>query len=83
MNEYNNLMETFNELNIKDKRTEINEELKELLDVCGMLLNEKGITDMQLSHPNMNETLETEDDFLNSTYAYLMSVKENLGRYFN
>jgi hypothetical protein len=83
MNEFNKLVETFDKLNIKDKRTQINEELKELLAICTMLINEKGITDMPLLHENMNDKLELEDDFLNSTYSYIISIKENIGRYFN
>lgn len=82
MNEFNKLVETFDKLNIKDKRTQINEELKELLAVCTMLINEKGIADMPLLHENMNDELELEDDFLNSTYSYIISIKENIGRYF-
>ena len=84
MTEYNDLMEKFNDLNIKDKRNEISEELKELLAICNVLLEEKGLKDNSLLHSFMNDHESgTETDFLNSTYAYLISIKENIGKYFN
>lgn len=84
MTEYNNLIEKYRCLNIKDKREEIIEELKELLVICSILMKEKGIVDIPLLDPNMNDS-ETgiEDNFLDSTYAYLISIKENIGKYFN
>ena len=84
MTEYNNLIEKYRCLNIKDKREEIIEELKELLVICSILMKEKGIVDIPLLHPNMNDSeIGIEDNFLDSTYAYLISIKENIGKYFN
>ena len=62
----------------------ISEELKELLAICNVLLEEKGLKDNSLLHSFMNDHESgTETDFLNSTYAYLISIKENIGKYFN
>ncbi len=83
MNEYNNLIEEFDNLNIMDKRDEIIAEIKELFSVFHIMLLERGIADTPLIHPDMNDDGNgTEDDFLNSTYAYLISLKENIGKYF-
>ena len=84
MKEYNNLIEAYEKLNIKDKRKEITEEIKELLAVFCLLSLEKGITEHPLLHSNMNDNeMGTEEDFLNSTYSYLISIKEMIGRYFD
>lgn len=84
MKEYNNLIETFEKLNKKNKRDEITEELKELLAVFCLISLDKKNTENPLLHSNMNDNENgTEDDFLNSTYSYLISIKEMIGRYFN
>ena len=83
MNEYNELIEAFSHLNIKDKREQVNEELRELFAVCHLLMIDKGIDEAPLLHSDMNDNKGTEHDFLNSTYSYLISIKENIGKYFD
>ena len=83
MEEYYNLLDAFDKLDIEDKRAEITEELRELLAVFCLFMMEKDIVDTPLLHSDMNDYEEgTEHGFLNSTYAYLISIKENIGKYF-
>ena len=79
MEEYNELIEAFGRLNSNTKRDEILYEVQELFALFHSLT---GGSDTLL-HTDMNE-YETglgEEEFLNSVYAYLISTKENIGRY--
>lgn len=83
MQEYNELINSFCDLKVEDKRNEVMKELQELMVLFQSLCISKQIKDSMLLHPEMNdykkETGETE--FLNSAYAYLISTKELVGKY--
>ena len=83
MKEYSELINSFCKLEKEIKKDEINSELQELLSVLHMLCIEKGIDSSMLLHHEMNDykTENIEDDFLNSVYSYVISIKESLGRY--
>ncbi len=83
MKEYSELINSFCKLEKEIKKDEINSELQELLSVLHMLCIEKGIDSSMLLHHEMNDykTENNEDDFLNSVYSYVISIKESLGRY--
>lgn len=83
MKEYSELINSFCKLEKEIKKDEINSELQELLSVLHMLCIEKGIDNSMLLHHEMNDykTENNEDDFLNSVYSYVISIKESLGRY--
>ena len=83
MREYNEVINSFCKLNTDIKKTEINSELQELLSVLHMLCLEKGLDSSMLLHHEMNDfkNENNEDDFLNSVYSYVISIKESLGRY--
>lgn len=79
MEEYNELIEAFTKLQPSTKRDEIMYEVQELFALFHSLT---GGSDTLLS-TEMNDYINGlgEDEFLNSVYAYLVSTKENIGRY--
>lgn len=83
MKEYSDLINTFCKLEKNIKQEEINTELQELLSVLHMLCMEKGLNSSILLHSEMNDFRKdnSDDEFLNSVYSYILSIKESLGRY--
>ena len=83
MKEYSELINSFCKLEKEIKKDEINSEIQELLSVLHMLFIEKGIDSSMLLNHEMNDykTENNDDDFLNSVYSYVISIKESLGRY--
>lgn len=79
MEEYNELIEAFCKLDANTKRDEILYEVQELFALFYSLT---GGSDTLL-HREMSEYESglSEDEFLNSIYAYLISTKENIGKY--
>lgn len=79
MEEYNELIESFTKLQPSTKRDEIMYEVQELFALFHSLT---GGSDTLL-HTEMNDYIKGlgEDEFLNSVYAYLISAKENIGKY--
>ena len=84
MQEYKNLIDTFNELQEYDKRKEIMHEMQELLTMFQTLNMNKGNKTNLLLHPAMNNYKKenNEDEFLSAIYSYIISTKELVGQYF-
>ena len=81
MGEYNELIESFSKLDNDIKRDEIMYEVQELFALFHSLT---GGTDTLLTgEMNEYDTGLGEEEFLNSIYAYLISTKENIGKYLN
>lgn len=86
MEEYKGLIDAFCNLNKSRKKAEIRDELQELLMFFQKLCKEKGVNDKMLLHLEMkklNDENVSEEDFLNGIYAYIISLKENIGKYLN
>lgn len=86
MNEYRELINSFCELQKDKKKNEIRDELQEILMLFHKLCKEKNINSNILVHEEMKKLQEgyvSEDEFLNAIYAYIISIKENIGMYFS
>lgn len=85
MKEYNEVVDAFCGLTKETKQKEIKKELQELLTVLHALCIEKDTSSNLLLHEEMNdyEKNNSDDEFLNSVYSYILSVKESLGKYFS
>ncbi len=79
MEEYYELVESFSKLNSETKRDEIMYEVQELFALFHALSG--GNDTLYTNEMTEYETGLGEDEFLNSIYAYLISTKENIGRY--
>lgn len=79
MEEYNELIESFSRLDSDVKRDEIMCEVQELFALFHSLTG--GTDTLFTGDMNEYETGLGEDEFLNSLYAYIISTKENIGRY--
>lgn len=79
MEEYNELIESFGRLECSNKRDEIMYEVQELFALFHSLTG--GNDTLFTGEMNEYETGLGEDEFLNSVYAYLISTKENIGKY--
>ena len=79
MEEYNELIESFSRLDSDVKRDEIMYEVQELFALFHSLTG--GRDTLFTGDMNEYETGLGEEEFLNSIYAYLISTKENIGRY--
>lgn len=79
MEEYNELVEAFSRLDSNTKRDEIMYEVQELFALFHTLTG--GNDTLFTSEMNDYETGLGEEEFLNSIYAYLVSTKENIGKY--
>ena len=79
MEEYNELVEAFTKLSSNTKRDEILYEVQELFALFHSLTG--GNDTLFTGEMNEYETGLGEDEFLNSLYAYLISTKENIGKY--
>lgn len=84
MQEYKNLIDTFNGLQEYDKRKEIIHEMQELLTMFQTLNMNKGNKTNLLLHQAMNNYKKenNEDEFLSAIYSYIISTKELVGQYF-
>lgn len=79
MEEYNELIESFSKLDNDIKRDEIMYEVQELFALFHSLTG--GNDTLFTGEMNEYDTGLGEDEFLNSLYAYLISTKENIGKY--
>ena len=79
MEEYNELIESFSKLDNDIKRVEIMYEVQELFALFHSLTG--GNDTLFTGEMNEYDTGLGEDEFLNSLYAYLISTKENIGKY--
>ncbi len=79
MEEYNELVEAFTKLSSNTKRDEILYEVQELFALFHTLTG--GNETLLATEMNEYESGLGEEEFLNSIYAYLISTKENIGRY--
>ena len=79
MEEYNELIESFGRLDSNTKRDEIMYEVQELFALFHSLTG--GNETLFTGEMNEYDTGLGEEEFLNSIYAYLISTKENIGRY--
>lgn len=79
MEEYNELIDSFSRLDSKIKRDEIMYEVQELFALFHSLTG--GNETLLAGEMNEYDTGLGEEEFLNSIYAYLISTKENIGRY--
>lgn len=79
MEEYNELIDSFSRLDSKIKRDEIMYEVQELFALFHLLTG--GNETLFTGEMNEYDTGLGEEEFLNSIYAYLISTKENIGRY--
>ena len=79
MEEYNELIDSFSRLDSKIKRDEIMYEVQELFALFHSLTG--GNETLFTGEMNEYDTGLGEEEFLNSIYAYLISTKENIGKY--
>ena len=82
---YNNLIENFSELNKSIKQKEILNEIQETLMLFHSLSKQKDENDRILVHEKMellNKDNMIESEFLDGLYAYIISMKESIGKYF-
>lgn len=79
MEEYNELIESFSRLDNDIKRDEIMYEVQELFALFHSLTG--GNDTLFTGEMNEYDTGLGEEEFLNSLYAYLISTKENIGKY--
>ena len=79
MEEYNELIDSFSRLDSNIKRDEIMYEVQELFALFHSLTG--GNETLFTGEMNEYDTGLGEEEFLNSIYAYLISTKENIGRY--
>lgn len=79
MEEYNELIESFSRLDNNIKRDEIMYEVQELFALFHSLTG--GNDTLFTGEMNEYDTGLGEEEFLNSIYAYLISTKENIGKY--
>ena len=85
IDDYNNLIEAFSNLNKDKKRKEILEEIQEVLFIFHTLCKEKDENNKLLTNYRMlelNEKEMNEEEFLNALYAYIVSMKDVIGKYF-
>lgn len=86
MEEYKSLIDGFCELNKSKKKSEIRDELQEILMVFHRLCKEREIDSKILTHNEMKKIDDegcSDDEFLNAIYAYIISIKESIGKYLN
>jgi len=84
MEEYEKLIDSFCQLQNMRKKEEIKNELQEILVLFHKLCCNKNSKDKMLLHSIMNKIEErnySEEDFLNAVYAYIISIKESIGKY--
>ncbi len=79
MEEYNELIESFCKLEANTKRDEILYEVQELFALFHTLTGKEDT--LVSSEMTEYESGLGEDEFLNALYAYLISTKENIGKY--
>ena len=86
MQEYQSLIDNFCQLRKTEKKSEIRDELQELLMIFHRLCMEKQIDNKILTHDEMKKIDDgnvSDDEFLNAIYAYIISIKETIGKYLN
>lgn len=84
MEEYKVLIDKFCDLNKQKKRSEIKNEIQEVLVLFKKLCEDNGIKNQLLLHTEMNNFENenmTEDEFLNAIYAYIISMENSIGNY--
>jgi len=84
LEEYKELIDKFCELDINTKHKEIKNEIQELLGLFHKLCEDKNGNDSMLIHNKMKELDKDsipEEEFLDGLYAYIISIKENIGKY--
>lgn len=82
---YNEIIDKFSELDKSIKQKEIVNEIQETLMLFHSLCKQKEPKDRILIHKKMKELEEfnlSEDEFLDGIYAYITSMKEAIGKYF-
>ena len=83
---YNELIYKFLELEKSIKQKEIVNEIQETLMLFHSLCKQREEKDRILIHEKMKELDKdtfSEDEFLNGLYAYIISMKESIGKYFD
>lgn len=82
---YNTLIENFSELNVNIKQKEIINEIQETLMLFHSICQKKDAKDKILTHKKMellSQNNISEDEFLDGLYAYVTSMKESIGKFF-
>lgn len=82
---YNELIDKFSELEKSVKQKEIINEIQEALMFFHSLCKHKDPKDRILIHEKMKDLEESnlsEDEFLDGLYAFITSMKESIGKYF-
>lgn len=80
--EFNECIENYKKLNLKEKVQIAETEMKELMAALVEINIQKGYTPKVLYNKEIRE-LDTFDDFVEATYVYINSLKELLGDYVN
>ena len=80
--EFNECIENYKKLNLKEKVQIAKTEMKELMAALVEINIQKGYTPKVLYNKEIRE-LDTFDDFVEATYVYINSLKELLGDYVN
>ena len=81
---FKDLVERFKELDINDKRIEIVNSLKEINALIDTLAENESRTLQHLKSneiTDLNNGLESEDDFLEALFVYIENIKNLLGQY--
>lgn len=80
--EFNECIENYKKLNLKEKVQIAETEMKELMVALVEINIQKGYTPKVLYNKEIRE-LDTFDNFVEATYVYINSLKELLGDYVN
>ena len=83
--EYADLIEEFSKLDKDIKHYEIKDELQEILALFYKLCKKKYSKDILLVHEKMKKIDDknlSDEEFMDGVYAYLISIKELIGKYF-
>ena len=79
---FETLVESYKLLPTRDKRTKLLEEVKMMIAVFEHLCEEKGLSHREISSKeilDLNDGLESEDDYLEALFVYIEYLKEATG----
>ncbi len=80
---YNDMIEEYTQLSLKEKQTILLDEFKELVAIVDLLCKQEGIDSQLLLNRELLDIKKEDassDDYIEAAYVYLTSLKESLGR---
>jgi len=76
---FNELMESYKKLSLNSKREANLNEIKKLVAIIAALCEENNIEYRDVKSNEINDTLISEDDYLEAQYVYITYLKEVIG----